>query len=422
MARNQEVQRLDYVNAWYREGRGLHPRVPECPLRVRLDQIASHKGEQVGIMWGDLFGKQHQDPLRAPHIQIGSSEARGRAHVHVVIIGFGAFDVARKRIYDYDGEESATVKEVSNISPYLIEGKDEAIMSRTSPLSADAPKLSFGNMPNDGGFLLLDDEEKRALLAAEPGAAGFIRLFLGPDEFIYGTPRWCLWLEGVAPAALRACPAVLERIEGVRTHRSNSTRDTTNKLAATPALFGEIRQPTSWYLAIPKTSSEKRKYIPMAYLDANVVASTDLFTCPGADLYHFGILNSIMHMSWVRVVCGRLKSDYRYSSRLVYNNFPWPTDVSQRNKAGIEKGAQAILNARAQHPTATLADLYDQRTMPASLVRAHASVDRIVDRCYRPDPFLSERARVEFLFAMYERLTAPIIAAGQVRRPRRPTT
>jgi hypothetical protein len=150
--------------------------------------------------------------------------------------------------------------------------------------------------------------------------------------------------------------------------------------------------------------------------------STDLFTCPGADLYHFGILNSIMHMSWVRVVCGRLKSDYRYSSRLVYNNFPWPTDVSQRNKAGIEKGAQAILNARAQHPTATLADLYDQRTMPASLVRAHASVDRIVDRCYRPDPFLSERARVEFLFAMYERLTAPIIAAGQVRRPRRPTT
>jgi type I restriction-modification system DNA methylase subunit len=268
---------LDYVNAWYVKAAAY-----VAGTNVRCAFVSTNsitQGEQVGIVWGYLFGKQIK--IHFGHRTFDwTSEARGRAHVHVVIIGFGAFDVARKRIYDYDGEESATVKEVSNISPYLIEGKDEAIMSRTSPLSADAPKLSFGNMPNDGGFLLLDDEEKRALLAAEPGAAGFIRLFLGPDEFIYGTPRWCLWLEGVAPAALRACPAVLERIEGVRTHRSNSTRDTTNKLAATPALFGEIRQPTSWYLAIPKTSSEKRKYIPMAYLDANVVAQHRSFHMP----------------------------------------------------------------------------------------------------------------------------------------------
>ena len=198
--------------------------------------------------------------------------------------------------------------------------------------------------------------------------------------------------------------------------RAKSKRATTKDLAKTPFLFGEIRQPNRRYLAIPKTSSEGRAYIPVAFLGPEVIAASDSFTVSGAELFHFGVLTSHMHMAWARYVCGRLKSDYRYSAGIVYNNYPWPQDVPDTQRMAVEAAAQAVLDARAQHPTSTLADLYDPLAMPAPLLRAHQQLDRAVDRCYRPEPFPSDRHRVEYLFALYEKLTAPLVAPAKPTR------
>lgn len=218
-----------------------------------------------------------------------------------------------KRIFDYEADPSAPTEILaSNISPYLVEGSDLVVTKRTQPL-CDAPALAFGSMANDGGHLLLSDPERHELLAAEPAAAPLLRPFVGPDEFLYGIPRWCLWLVEASPAAIRACTGVLRLIESVRDHRQRSPRETTNNLAATPAIFGEIRQPSRRYLAIPKTSSELRRYIPMAFLDPEIIAGTDIFTAPEATEFHFGILSSMLHTAWLRVVAGRLESRFRYS-------------------------------------------------------------------------------------------------------------
>ena len=247
---------LDYVTAWYVKAAEYVAGTEVRCAFVSTNSIT--QGEQVGVLWGHLF-QRHRIKLHFAHRTFSwTSEARGRAHVHVVILGFGAFDVDRKQIYDYDAGGQATVTEVRNISPYLIDGSDLAVTSRTKPLSPSAPQLSFGNMPNDGGHLLLTEDQRRALIKSEPAAAQFIRPFLGPDEFISNLARWCLWLVDASPAALRACPGVLKRIEGVKVHRLASERDATKRLAATPAIFGENRQPTRRYLAIPKTSSELR--------------------------------------------------------------------------------------------------------------------------------------------------------------------
>lgn len=220
------------------------------------------------------------------------------------------------------------------------------------------------------------------------------------------------------PNEIRDCPGVLKRVEAVRAKRANSRRAETKDLAKTPALFGEIRQPTKRYLAIPKTSSERRAFIPIAFLEPEVIASTEIFTVPDASFFHFGILTSTMHMAWMRQVCGRLKSDYRYSAGLVYNNFPWPQDAEEKKKAAVEATAQAVLDVRAKYTTSTLADMYDPLTMPPDLVKAHADLDRAVDRCYRATPFTSDRQRVEFLFALYESVTAPLLPVEKKGRKR----
>jgi hypothetical protein len=319
-------------------------------------------------------------------------------------------------------------------------------------------------MPNDGGHLLLSAQEAAELARSEPAASGWIRPFVGAEELINGNPRACLWLVNVPPADLRKSPSVLARIEAVRTRRLESSRAETRALAKVPALFGEIRQPATPYLAIPKTSSERRDYIPIAYLASVVIASTEVFTVPDATLYHFGVLTSAMHMAWMRQVCGRLESRYRYSNKLVYNNFPWPeqeasevppADASAvreaasrsylssyheswdepepsaaslaaprpprlanatKKQAVVEAAAKAVLDARSRYPTSSLADLYDPLTMPADLVKAHAALDRAVDRCYRTAPFTSDRQRVEFLFSLYETLTAPLLPTTKTRR------
>jgi hypothetical protein len=411
---------LDYVTGWYfKAAEYIHG------TRITVGFVSTNsisQGEQVGILWGELFQRWQLKIHFAHRTFTWQSEARGKAHVHVVIIGFAAFDSANKKIYDYEGEVPVMTT-ARNISPYLVEGNDIVATKRTKPLYS-VPELSFGNMPNDGGHLLLSQIERDELLAAEPQAQPFIRPFLGPDEFLYNTPRWCLWLVGAAPAAIRACPQVMRRVEAVRENRDSSKRETTKELAATPTLFGEIRQPRITYLAIPKTGSINRRYLPIGFLTADVIASTDIFTCAGASNFHFGILISSMHMAWLLTVGGRFKSDPRYSAGLVYNNFPWPNSTPAQ-LARVEEAAQAVLDARAPHlpprGMSTLADLYDPNTMPPELHRTHTELDRAVERCYRADRFTSDRERVEFLFRLYEQKTAPLLPATPAARGRRQT-
>jgi hypothetical protein len=275
-------------------------------------------------------------------------------------------------------------------------------------------------MPNDGGYLILSDEEKAELLYKEPAAKKFVKSLISAHEYINGLNRWCLWLHNAEPAELKSLPLVMQRIDNVKRYRLLSTREATKKLAATPYLFGEIRQPETSYVLIPRVSSEKRTYVPMGFFEAESIVSDTCLCIPKATLYHFGVLTSMMHMDWVRYVCGRLKSDYRYSNTLVYNNFPWPAVPTAAQIKAIEEKAQAVLDARAQFPSNTLADLYDPRTMPPVLLKAHQALDKAVDTAYRKQPFTSDRERVEFLFAEYQRLTAPLIPkSGKVRKLRR---
>jgi hypothetical protein len=450
---------LDYVCCWYlRAAQYIHGTQIKCAF-VSTNSIS--QGEQAGILWTILFRNLNLKIHFAHRTFPWVSEARGKAHVHVVIVGFGAFDATGKRIYDYETEK-VTVAPAKNISPYLVEGSDAVVQSRSKPICT-VPEIIFGNMPNDGGNLILSSEEKSEILIKEPGANKFIRPFLGAQEFLNGKQRWCLWLKDVSPAEFRAMPEVMKRVEGVRKHRTESERETTRELANTPALFGEIRQPASDYLLIPSVSSENRNYIPIGFMPETVIGSNLVLFVPNATRFHFGVLSSAMHMAWTRQVCGRLKSDYRYSAGLVYNNFPWPENPTARQRAAVEEKAQAVLAVRAKFmgsapapgavadalvgnpegvclssapkpsarartatagaavlptKTATLADLYDPLAMPHALVKAHAELDAAVDKCYRTEKFATERQRVEYLFALYEKLTAPLLPAAQPKRRR----
>jgi hypothetical protein len=411
---------LDYVTCWYRKAAEYIAGTRITVAFVSTNSIT--QGEQVGILWGELFDRWRLKIHFAHRTFAWQSEARGKAHVHVVIVGFGTYNPDRKCLYDYDVDLGHVVmKEVANISPYLIEANDIVVQKRVRSICS-APELVFGSMPNDNGHLLLSAEERRSLLAIEPGAARYLRPILGSEEFLNGVERWCLWLVDAAPGDLRQLPEVRRRVDGVRIHRSASPRETTRNLASRPTLFGEIRQPTTNYLLIPGVSSLNRRYTPIGFMSSEVIASNLVYCLAGATLWHFGVLSSAIHMAWVKVVAGRLKSDYRYSNQLVYNNFPWPTDVVPKHQSAVTDAAEAVLAARVPflppHGTCTLADLYDPLAMPATLVKAHAALDRAVDRCYRPEPFKSDRDRVEHLFARYEALTAPLLPASPERGKR----
>lgn len=329
------------------------------------------------------------------------------AAVHCVIIGFGAFDAEKKTIYEYEdirGEPHAIT--ARNINPYLVDAPDVLLTARRAPLG-DVPEMANGGKPTDGGNLLMSDEEKRELLQAEPQAEKWIRPYLMGEEFINGISRWCLWLKNISPAELRAMPKVMQRVEAVKGMRLASTKAATVELASTPTLFGEIRQPSSLrYLAIPKVSSERRHFIPIGYLDASVVCGDKIFFVSDANLYTFGILSSTMHNAWMRYTCGRLKSDYSYSNTIVYNNFPWPDQPADAQREKIDGAAQAVLDARAQFPDATLADLYDPLTMPPVLVKAHQKLDAAVDAAYGKKNFKNDAERVAFLFELYQKYTS----------------
>lgn len=409
---------LDYVTAWYIKAADY---IQSTAIRVSFVSTNSiTQGEQVGLLWNYLFSRGIK--IHFAHRTFKwSNEARGNAAVHVVIIGFGAFDISRKSIFEYENPalDDPHKIQVSNINPYLVSGIDRAISKRSAPIG-NAPEISYGSMANDGGFLILDDSEREALLSEEPEAAEYIRQLVGGVEFINKTTRWCLWLVDASPSKIRRLPVVQKRILNVRTYRINSPRAATQRLAETPALFGEIRQPNSSYILIPKVSSESRHYIPIGFCPPEIIASGSCLIISKATLFHFGILESDMHMAWMRQVGGRMKSDYQYSNSIIYNNFPWPSGLTGRQKEVVEIAAQGVLDARAKFPNASLADLYDPLGMPPGLVKAHHILNDAVDKCYRKDKFKSELERIEYLFRLYEKQTAELTAgAMSPRRTRR---
>lgn len=402
---------LDFVAAWYIKAaqymKLYQPKASMLPKSkaafVSTNSIT--QGEQVGILWGELFNS-YKIKIHFSHRTFRwSNEAKGVAAVHCVIIGFSNYDILKKRIFSYATLDAVPEgEEVTNINPYLVQANDVYLVSRSKPI-CKVPDIIFGSMPNDNGHLLLTEFEKDELIKHEPPAEKYIRKFCGAEEMINNIPRYCLWLLDANPNEFKMMPLVRERINKVRQTRLQSKRSSTIRLAETPALFGEIRQPQGSYLAIPEVSSERRKYIPIAYMNSEVIASNRLKIIPNATYYHFGIITSLMHMVWMRFVCGRMKSDYTYSNKIVYNNYPWPEAPSDKQKQAVEDAAQAVLDARNQFPDSSLADLYDPNTMPPALVKAHQQLDKAVDLCYRPQHFTSEAKRIEYLFELYEKYT-----------------
>jgi len=391
---------LDYVAGWY-----LRAADYIQGTRVKVGFVSTSsitQGEQVGVLWNALYTRFGVKILFAHRTFAWESESRGKAHVHVVIIGFSTCDTNPKRIYEHDPDSGAvTETSVGNISPYLVAGPDRAITNRRQPLSA-VPRIGIGNKPIDDGNYLFTPQEKEEFLRLEPAAAEFFRQWVGSDEFLNGIERWCLWLGDCSPHQLRRMPLALARVQAVRRFRASSRSAPTRKLAETPTRFHVENMPERRYLLIPKVSSERRQYIPLGFMEPHVLASDLCFILDDATLYHFGVLSSAIHMAWVRQVCGRLESRYRYSANLVYNNFPWPIQPSEKRRGEVEAAAQLVLDARSEFAEATLADLYDPLTTPRKLLRAHAKLDRAVDACYRSPRFASDRQRVEFLFTMFE--------------------
>ena len=259
-------------------------------------------------------------------------------------------------------------------------------------------------------------EEKEAFLLAEPGAVKWFRTFIGSNEFINNIERWCLWLKDISPTELKTMPKVYERVQNVRVYRLKSSKIATVKKADTPTLFDEIRHTGKDYLVIPEVSSEKRKYLPIGYMDGRVISSNKNYMLPNATLYLFGVLCSSMHNIWTHQVSGRLESRIQYSNGIVYNNFPWPENPTDKQKETIAAAAQAVLDARLQFPTSSLADLYDPNSMPPALVKAHQQLDKAVDLCYRPQPFINETKRIEFLFELYDKYTAGLFVKEKKKK------
>jgi hypothetical protein len=405
---------LDFVCCWYLKASAYIQGTRTRCAFVSTNSIT--QGEQVGVLWTELFGRYRIKIQFAHRTFPWQSEARGKAHVHVVIIGFGSYNITNKYIFDYpEGSQMPAKESVANIGPYLTNAADIVVAKRGKPLCA-VPPMVFGTKLVDDGHFVLNSDERDALLHECPDVEPFLRTFIGGEEFLNGSERWVIWLKNAPPALVRNCCSLRERIERVRQFRLASKKAPTVELGKTPSAVGEDRQPDEDYLLFPKVSSERRRYVPLGFLPASVVANGSSLIVPGANLYHFGVLSSEMHMAWMRQVAGRLESRYQYSGTIVYNTFSWPEAPSAKRRAAVEAAAQGVLDARKKFPDATLADLYDPLAMPKDLVKAHADLDRAVDLCYRPQPFQNDRQRVEHLFALYEKLTAPLIAPAKKGR------
>jgi type I restriction-modification system DNA methylase subunit len=398
---------LDYVAAWYIKAAQFIQSTNICCAFVSTNSIS--QGEQVGILWQELYNRYKAKIHFAHRTFSWKNEAKGNAAVHCVIIGFGLQDIDSKRIFDYvDIKGEPTEKKVKNISPYLAEGGDLIVLKRSNAL-CNIPEIFKGSQPTDGGNLLMTDLEKHHYIQQEPSGEKFIRPFISTDEFLNGRNRWCFWLIDIQPHELKKLPILLKRVEATKQMRLASSKASTVKWAQFPTVFTENRQPSSSYILVPRHSSENREYIPIGFFDENNIVADSCSCIPNATLYLFGILTSVMHMTWVKYVCGRIKSDYRYSNTIVYNNYPFPENISDKQKQKVETAAQTVLDTRAKYPDSSLADLYDPRTMPPDLVKAHQILDKAVDLCYRPQAFANELNRIEFLFGLYETLNTPLL-------------
>lgn len=401
----KNVGNLDYVSCWYKKATDFMNGTNICTALVSTNSIT--QGEQVPILWKPLFEQ-------GIHIDFAhrtfrwDSEASIKAHVHCVIVGF-SYTNKQKRLYS-----SERMQYVNNINAYLIDAPDVFISNSKTPIQS-VPKMDFGSMPNDGGALCdYSNEDKNAITKQYPVSEKFFKKFLGATEFLHNKTRWCLWLKDISPVDIKHVPPVLSAVQKVKDMRESSNREATRKLADTPYLFGEIRQPETNYLIIPRHSSENRKYIPVGYINKDTICGDANMLIADASLFTFGIMCSNVHNAWMRAVCGRLEMRYRYSNTIVYNNFPWcnPTD---EQKAKIEKTAQEILDARALYPECSLADLYDELTMPPELRKAHQENDKAVMEAYGfkvkdkesgKMRWLTESETVAELMKRYEKLTS----------------
>ena len=388
---------LDYVCCWYKKAADFMAGTMIRSALVSTNSVS--QGESVANLWKPLFES-------GVHIDFAhrtfrwDSEAKIKAHVHCVIIGFSiAPNAAPKVLYTSDRSQI-----VHNINGYLLDAENVFVESRSKPI-CDVPLMSLGNQPIDGGHYSFTKEEMESFIEKEPQSAQLFRPWIGSREFINRIPRYFLYLRECSPAELRKLPECCKRVEAVRQSRLSSSRAITRKLADTPREFAFTNISNSTYIVVPEVSSERRKYIPMGFLTPDVLCSNLVKIVPNATLYHFGVLTSNVHNAWVRAVAGRLKSDYRYSNTVVYNNFPWPTPTDEQ-KAKIEQTAQAILDARERYPDASLADLYDPATMPPELVKAHQENDKAVMRAYGFDiKTTTESSCVAELMRRYQELT-----------------
>lgn len=392
---------LDYVCCWYKKAADLMQNTAIRTALVSTNSVS--QGESVANLWKPLFAD-------GVHIDFAyrtfrwDSEAKSKAHVHCVIIGFStAVNPAERRIYSSERYQVA-----KNINGYLLDGDNVFIESRNKPL-CNVPEIGMGNQPIDNGQYLFEEDEMDAFIKTEPLSADFFHPWYGAKEFISRKPRYCLWLGECSPVQLKQMPQCLARVRAVKEYRESSSRASTVKLSLKPTRFQTENMPDSDYILIPKVSSERRRYVPIGFMTPNVFCSDLVFIIPNASLYHFGILTSNIHMAWVRAVCGRLKSDYRYSKDVVYNNFPWPAPTEQQ-KTKIEQTAQAILDARALYPDCSLADLYDELTMPPELRKAHQDNDRAVMDAYGftkgTAARTSESACVAELMKLYQKMVS----------------
>lgn len=434
LAQRAQVQRVadlggaggtpDYVCAWFlkagayiQEGHG------------RIGFVATNsitQGEQVAQLWPLLFDRYHLELSFAHRTFAWGSDARGVTHVHVVILGLTlrADEPALKRLFTYSDINGDPVESTHRkLSPYLIDASRLAnphvVVREVSRPINGAPPLVSGSQPIDGGHFIFTTEEKVAFCSANQEVEQYLRPYIGAEEFLNGGHRWILALQNASPTDLRRLPPVLERLEKVRQYREVSQRSSTRALALTPTRYQVNVIPDRPFLAIPEVSSERREYIPIAYLSPPIMPSNKIRIILDADLWHFGILTSRMHVAWARIIGGKLKSDFQYSIDVVYHTFPWP-EVTETDRTHIRALAQHVLDARAANPDASLADLYDRLTMPPGLRQAHHALDMAVERLYRNTPFMDDGDRVEQLLAMYERLVAPLIAqaGGKSKRKR----
>ena len=391
---------LDFVACWFWKGaQYIHNSQAELAL-VATNSLC--QGEQVATLWPSIFALGLNIHIAYPTFT-WANNARDKAAVHVIIVGLSSRCKTRQLYQNIEGCWHS--KQVSNISPYLIEGSNITVVAKTKPMMKGIPTLLFGNKPTDGGHLLLNRAERDALLKVEPLASRWIRKIVGADEFLNGKERWCLWMVDATKNDIKSMPEVKKRLDKIRALRIKAGHPAALKMAEKPHVFMQVSQPKSGdYILIPRVSSERRKYIPIGFFSSDVISSDRNFILPNGSLYEFAIMTSLIHNDWMRLVAMRLKSDYSYGNKVVYNTFPWP-DVTEIQRKSIIALAKTVLLTRENYPESTLAELYDPLKMPADLLEAHQKLDQAVDRLYRDKPFKDATERLSFLLERYEAMT-----------------